>query len=167
MDVLFKNVKFYAPNSPLHLQTQNLHVQNGKISAIGKETGKAETVIDAEGLWVSVGWFDMHTEITDPGFEHKEDTVSVANAAAAGGFTEMLCFANTEPLLQTKNALQALKEQTKLLPVTFHAVGAATVNAEGKDLTEMLDMQAHGAVGFSDGNHSIQQAEVVLKALQY
>ena len=167
MDILFKNVKFYAPHSPFHLQTQSLHLLNGKISAIGQETVQPETEVDAAGLWVSAGWFDMHVEITDPGFEHKEDTVSAANAAAAGGFTEMLCFANTEPLLQTKNALQSLKEQTKNLPVTFHGVGGATVNAEGKDLTEMLDLQAHGAVAFSDGNTGIQQAEVVLKALQY
>ncbi|MBK0402146.1 dihydroorotase [Adhaeribacter sp. BT258] len=167
MDVLFKNVKFFAPNSPFHLQSQSLHIQNGKIVTIGKGTSPAETEVDAEGLWVSAGWFDMHAEITDPGFEHKEDSVSVANAAAAGGFTEMLCFANTEPLLQTKNALQSLTQQTKNLPVTFHAVGGATMNGEGKDLTEILDMQAHGAIAFSDGNIGIQQAEVVLKALQY
>ncbi|MFC5269550.1 dihydroorotase [Adhaeribacter terreus] len=167
MDILFKNVKVYAPNSPFHLQTLSLHIQQGKISTIGTENEQAESVIEADGLWVSAGWFDMHAEITDPGFEHKEDTVSAANAAAAGGFTEMLCFANTEPLLQTKNALQSLKQQTKNLPVTFHAVGGATMNGEGKDLTEILDMQMHGAVAFSDGNIGIQQAEVVLKALQY
>ena len=167
MDVLFKNVKFFAPNSPFHLQTQNLLIQNGKIASIGNSDVQSETVIETDDLWVSAGWFDMHAEITDPGFEHKEDIVSAANAAAAGGFTEMLCFANTEPLLQTKNALLSLKEQTKKLPVTFHAVGTATMNGEGKDLTEILDLQQHGAVAFSDGNTSIQQAEVVLKALQY
>src|SRR5690606_32252651 len=87
--------------------------------------------------------------------------------AAFGGFTDLLCFGNTEPLLQSKNAVLALKEHTKSLPVNFHAVGAATINAEGKDLTEMIDLVEHGALAFSDGEMAIQQADVVLKALQY
>lgn len=167
MDVLFKNVKIYAPASAFHLQNTNIRITKGRIVALGNETSEAESVIEKPGLWVSAGWFDMHAEITDPGFEHKEDTVSAAEAAAAGGFTEMLCFASTEPVLQTKGALLSLKEQTRSLPVQFHPVGAATVNAEGKDLTEMLDLQRHGAVAFSDGDIGIQQADVFLKALQY
>ena len=167
MDLLFKNVKIFAPGSSLHQQTGNIFLQNGKISQVESENETEATIIEEPGLWVSPGWFDMHAEITDPGFEYKEDTASLAEAAAAGGFTEMLCFAITEPVLQTKNALQALKAQTKNLPVNFHPVGAATANNEGKDLTEMLDLLEYGAVAFSDGDKAIQQAEVVLKALQY
>ncbi|KAA9345511.1 dihydroorotase [Adhaeribacter soli] len=167
MDVLFKNVKIFAPASAFHLQTSNLLLKNGRIGYIGYDATDAEKVFDVPGLCVSGGWFDMHAQITDPGFEYKEDIVSAAQAAAAGGFTEILCFANSEPLLQTKNSLLSLKEQTRSLPVTFHPVGAATVNSEGKDLTEMLDLQRHGAVAFSDGESGIQQADVVLKALQY
>jgi dihydroorotase len=167
MDVLFKNVKIFAPGSSLHLEVKNIGLKNGLIAFIDSGESSAETIVDEYGLWVSPGWFDMHTEMTDPGFEYKEDTISLALAAAAGGFTEMLCFANTEPVLQSKNALLGLKEQTRDLAINFHPVAAATTNTEGKDLTEMLDLLQHGAVAFSDGDKAIQQAEVVLKALQY
>lgn len=167
MDVLFKNVTVFAPDSPFHQQTLNLGLTGNQISYLGPDQPAAPKIINEPGLWVSGGLFDMHAEISEPGFEHKEDSVSIAQAAAAGGFTELLCFANTEPLLQTKNALQALKDQTQPLPVRFHAVGGATINAEGKDLTEILDLHYHGAAAFSDGEMAIQQADVVLKALQY
>ncbi len=145
----------------------NVGIRQNTIAFLGIAEANAGTVVEEENLWVSAGWFDMHAEINEPGFEHREDTVSLGEAAAAGGFTEMLCFANTEPLLQSKNAILALKNQTKDLPVTFHAVGAATMQGEGKDLTEMLDLHTHGAIAFSDGEMAIQQADVFLKAIQY
>lgn len=167
MDILFKNVTVFAPGSLNHLQKLDLSIKNNRITFPAAGNATAETVIKEDDLWVSAGWFDMHAEINEPGFEHKEDSVSLSEAAVAGGFTEMLCFANTEPLLQSKNAVIALKEQTKSLPVNFHAVGAATMNSEGKDLTEIIDLFQHGAMAFSDGDMAIQQADVVLKALQY
>lgn len=167
MDIVFNNVTVFAPGTSNHLQKLNFGFKDGQLIKFGTEEISAPTIIDVPELWVSAGWFDMHAEINDPGFEHKEDTVSVAQAASAGGFTEMLCFASTEPLLESKNAVLALKNQTKSQPVSFHAVGTATMHAEGKDLTEMLDLHYHGAVAFSDGDKAIQQADVVLKALQY
>src|SRR5688572_8360474 len=103
MDILFKNVTVFAPGSPNHLQTINIGLKNNQIAFPTGENITAGTIIDETDLWVSAGWFDMHAEISEPGFEHKEDSVSLAQAAAAGGFTEMLCFAYTEPLLQSKN----------------------------------------------------------------
>jgi dihydroorotase len=167
MDILFKNVTVFEPESTHHLKQVDLHIKEGKIVGFGEDIYSAEKVIEADDLWVSAGWFDMHAELTDPGFEHKEDTVSFTEASNAGGFTEVLCFAPEEGSFQSKNALEALTHRSEKLPVTLHAVANATINSEGKDLTEVLDLHYHGAKAFSDGDHSIQNADVLLKALQY
>jgi dihydroorotase len=167
MNILFQNVTLFAPESPDHLKQVNLQLQDGKISFAKGTDPEAETVIAETDLWVSAGWFDMQAELSDPGFEHREDTVSFSRAANAGGFTEVLCFAPEEGNVQTKNALLSLQHRTATLPVTLHGVANATMNGEGKDLTEMLDLQAHGAKAFSDGDRAIPHADVLLKALQY
>src|SRR5688572_6905207 len=110
MDILFKNVTLFAPESTNHLKQVNLHVKQGKIAALGTDKIEAENVVEDDGLWVSAGWFDMHAELCDPGFEHKEDTVSLSEAANAGGFTEVLCFAPEESIIQSKNAVISLTQ---------------------------------------------------------
>src|SRR5437016_10699418 len=75
----------------------DLAIVDGKIaeqSAIKNQ--KAETV-DAKGLIVAPGLIDMHVHLREPGFSHKETIESGARAAAAGGFTTIVCMPNTSP----------------------------------------------------------------------
>ena len=46
-------------------------------------------------------------------------------------------------------------------------MGAVTTYCEGKQLTQMIEMQQQGAVAFTDGTHPIQQAGILFKAMQY
>lgn len=109
----------------------------------------------------------MHAYTGEPGLEYKEDLESLAAAAAAGGFTEVVCLPNTNPVVQTKGAISYIKSKSQYLPVTLLPAGAVTVDAQGKELTEMIDLHQAGAVAFSDGTHPLQGADVTLKALQY
>lgn len=167
MDILFKSVTVIDPSSPYHLQKKNLHLQNGIITAITDAVPAAHTLVDEEGLCVSGGWLDMQAWVGEPGLEHKEDLNSAAQAAAKGGFTEVACLPNVEPIVQTRNGVAYLQQMGAALPVAFHAIAAATTDCAGKDLTEMIDLHTAGAVAFSDGKKPLQQAEVVVKALQY
>lgn len=167
MKVLLQAATIYNPNSEYHLQQQNILIEQGTITYIGPEAKEADKTVAANGLCVSAGWVDLQAFSGEPGLEHKEDLESLALAAAAGGFTEVLLLPNTEPVVQTKGAINYIKSKSLSLPVTLLPAAAITVNAEGKDLTEMIDLHQSGAVAFTDGTSPLQGADVVLKALQY
>ena len=167
MKVLLRAATIYSPQSSFHLQQQNILIENGIITYIGADEPDADKVVAVEGLSVSGGWMDLHAYVGEPGHEYKEDIQSIAAAASKGGFTEVLCLPNTNPVIQTKGAVNYLKNHSAYLPVTLHPIAAATVDTEGKDLTEMIDLHQAGAVAFSDGIKPLQGADVVLKALQY
>ncbi|TPE39585.1 dihydroorotase [Pontibacter mangrovi] len=167
MKVLLRAATVYNPQSEFHLQQQNILIENGTITYIGPDELEADKVITADGLSVSAGWVDMHAYAGEPGLEYKEDLESLAAAAAAGGFTQVLLLPNTEPVVQTKGAINFIKNRSHTLPVTLLPAAAVTVDAQGKDLTEMIDLHQSGAVAFTDGTHPLQGADVILKALQY
>lgn len=167
MKILLKAATIYNSQSEFHLQQQNILVENGTIVYIGPEDKEADTTIAVDGLCVSAGWLDMHAYTGEPGLEYKEDLESLAAAAASGGFTEVVVLPNTEPVIQTKSAISFIKSKSSMLPVTLLPAAAITVEAAGKDLTEMIDLYQAGAVAFTDGTHPLQGADVMLKALQY
>lgn len=137
------------------------------ITSIGGDQQQADQTIELEGLCVSPGWVDLYAQVGEPGLEHKEDIESLAAAAAAGGFTDVLCMPNVQPIVQTKGAIHFLKAKAASLSVNLLPVGAVTVDTQGKELTEMIDLQRAGAAAFSDGAKPVQGAEVIVKALQY
>ncbi|WP_276497574.1 dihydroorotase [Pontibacter litorisediminis] len=167
MKVLLRAATIYNQQSEYHLQQQNILLENGTITYIGPDEQQADKIIAADGLSVSAGWVDMQAYAGEPGLEYKEDLESLAAAAAAGGFTEVLLLPNTQPVVQTKGALTFIRNKSFSLPVTLLPAAAITVDAEGKDLTEMIDLHQSGAVAFTDGTHPLQGADVILKALQY
>jgi dihydroorotase len=167
MNILFRSVTVYHPASPFHLKKTNLHLQDGKIIYIGADLPEADQTVEEEGLAVSIGWLDLNASVGDPGFEHKETLRSAAEAAAKGGYTEIVCLPNLNPVTQSKNAVAYIRERSVALPVTMHPAAAVTVDTQGKDLTEMIDLHDAGAVAFTDGTASLQNADVLVKALLY
>jgi dihydroorotase len=167
MKILIKAVQIYDPSSAFHLQRQNILIDKDKITYIGSDTQEADQVLDLDGLCVSTGWVDMYARVGEPGLEYKEDIESLAEAAAAGGFTDVLCLPNVQPVVQSKGAINFLKTKSAGLPVSLLPAGAVTVDTQGKDLTEMIDLQRAGAIAFTDGDKPLQGAEVIVKALQY
>ncbi len=85
MKILLQAPEIIDPNSPFHLKEKNILINNGRIIEIGDKNYSADKVIKAEGMKLSIGWFDLGTSIPDPGYEHKEDIESGTKAAAAGG----------------------------------------------------------------------------------
>lgn len=167
MKLLLKAVQIYDPSSAYHLQHQNIIIENGIIASISSGVADADQTIDLEGLCVSPGWVDLYAHVGEPGLEHKEDIESLAEAAAAGGFSDVLCMPNVQPVVQSKGAINFLKAKSAGLPVSLLPAGAVTVDTLGKELTEMIDLQRAGALAFTDGAKPVQGAEVIVKALQY
>lgn len=168
MKVLIKKATLISSQSPLNNTIKDIFIENGIISTIGDSLNmEADTTIEIENLCVSVGWVDCFAQFNDPGMEYKETLESGANAAAAGGFTEVMLVPNTQPVVTNKSQVEYLIQKGKSLPVTIRPIGSITKNCEGKELSEMYDMFNSGAVAFSDGNLSIQSSGILQKALEY
>ena len=69
------------------------------------------TVVDADGLWLWPGLVDVHVHLREPGFTHKETFATGGSAAAAGGYTSVVCEPNTEPPPDTPDRLAAVVEK--------------------------------------------------------
>ena len=108
---IIKNGRVIDPESRFDGRA-DLWIENGKIQKIVKKDTKSESdeasdapfipadaeVLDAEGLIVAPGLVDVHVHFRDPGLTYKEDIETGAAAAKAGGFTTVVCMANTKPV---------------------------------------------------------------------
>jgi len=168
MNILIKQVLIVDPRSPFNGQITDIFIENGIIRQIEKKiSAKADKEISMEGLHVSQGWMDVFANFADPGYEFKETLETGAQAAAAGGYTDVMVIPNTNPVSHSKANIEYIVQKSVTLPVDIHPIGAITKNAEGKELAEMYDMEMSGAIAFSDGLNSVQSSGLLVKALQY
>ncbi|MBK9354978.1 MAG: dihydroorotase [Bacteroidetes bacterium] len=151
-----------------HKQQVDLLIVDGTIIEIGKIEAQPDyTTIDLEGFYIAPGFCDLFTSISDPGYEHRENIESGTAAAAYGGFTAICTSAETNPIIQSKTQIEYLVKAQNKFGIDIYPLGAVTENMEGKNPTEMYDMQLAGAVGFSDAPHAIKNSGVMVRALQY
>ena len=167
MDIVLRDVRIIDPSSPFHQQQVDILIQNGFISSIGSIASTSDVELKLAGLCVSPGWLDVFSNFCDPGYEFKETLESGAAVAVAGGYTDVMVIPNTTPTVHNKGGIEYIVQKSRSLPVSIHPIGAITKNAEGKELAEMYDMNASGAVAFSDGTNPVQSPGLLLKALQY
>ncbi|MEK6783602.1 MAG: dihydroorotase [Bacteroidota bacterium] len=167
MKILIQSATIISKGSPFHNKKKNVVISNGRIAEIGDKNYAADKVIVAEGMFLSIGWFDLGAYVGDPGLEQKEDLSSLAKAAAAGGFTDVAVLPNTYPTVQTKNEVSYLTQGNDNRLVQIHALASVTKNNKGEELTEMIDLHESGAVGFTDGLKSVWHTDIFLKSLQY
>lgn len=167
MNLLIRSAQIKSPSSSFHNLTKDIRIENGVIQEIEDNISFEGEVITSEGLKVSPGWFDLRAHYCDPGDEHREDLASGTRVAAAGGFTDVALLPNTNPVISGKNNLSYYQKWNRSSAVQLHPMAALTLNCEGKELTEMIDLNATGAVAFTDGIKPIWHTDVMLKGLQY
>ena len=168
MKLLIKQALVVDPHSPFNGQLADIFIENGIITQLSNViSAKADKEINIGGLHLSPGWVDVFANFADPGYEFKETLETGAAAAAAGGYTDVFILPNTNPVIHNKSGVEYIVQKSKSLPVKVHPIGAITKNTEGKELAEMYDMKASGAIAFSDGINCIQSAGLLVKALQY
>lgn len=169
MKLVIQNAKVADKNSSLNGKTVSLRIEGELISEISDTPlaeGDAE-VFDATGMRVSPGWMDGGAHFKDPGYEWLDDLVSLSEAAAYGGFTRVLGFPNTQPVVQSKEAISYFTRFNSRNAVQLLNLAAVTRNCTGEDFTDMIDLKTGGAAGFSDGKEAIQNSDIFLKTLQY
>ncbi|KAA0991172.1 dihydroorotase [Dyadobacter aurulentus] len=168
MKLLIKSVRIVDKKSPENGQVRDILIEDGNIKEIGENLSANDVQVkDLSGLCVSAGWVDMRVGSRDPGFEHKEDLYSVSAAAARGGFTEIVLLPNTNPVVHSKDTLNYIRQAAAGGLVKLHPAAAVTKKAEGVDFTEMIDLHQAGAIAFTDGEHAVQSADLLLKTILY
>jgi dihydroorotase len=168
MNFLIRKATVIDASSPYHGKVVDLYIEGDKITSIGTDLKrKADQTIDIAGAHVSPGWVDIGVQVSDPGYEHREDLRSVSAAAAAGGFTTIAAQPNTSPAVDGKTEVAYLKQFSRGKLVDILPIGAITVKCQGKDITEMIDMHHAGAIAFSDGSQAIADNGMILRALEY
>ncbi|MBS1584887.1 MAG: dihydroorotase [Bacteroidetes bacterium] len=168
MLVLIRGAKVLDPASEFHGKATDILLEDGVIKTIKDGIkAKADHVIEGDDICVSPGWVDVLADYREPGYEHKETIETGLAAAAAGGFTRVLLGPNTNPVTGSKSTVQFLLQKAKGNIVSLHPLGVISANAEGKTLAEMLDMHSNGAVAFTDGWKPVQNANLMLKSMEY
>jgi dihydroorotase len=147
-------------------------VRGGVIAEIGApgtlEAPAGAEVLDGEGRHLFPGFVDPHVHLRTPGQEHKEDLDSGTRAAAAGGFVAVVAMPNTDPTVDSAPVLRSLREAARRearIPVGFMA--SVTRGLAGEALTEMAELRAAGALGFTDDGKPVHRAGILRMALQY
>lgn len=123
-------------------------------------------VIDASGLVAAPGLVDAHVHFRDPGFTYKEDIETGAKAAAKGGFTMVVCMANTKPAVDNLETLKYI--QDKAAKTGIHILQASTITKglQGKELVDMDAMANAGACGFTDDGIPILNEKILVEAME-
>lgn len=143
-------------------------IKDGRIAGIGDfaDGGSYERVIDASGCMVAPGLVDVHVHFRDPGFTYKEDIHTGAAAAAAGGFTTVVCMANTKPVVDNRETLEYVIEEGKKTGIHVLAAAAVSVGMKGQALTDMEELKKAGACGFTDDGIPLMSGELLRQALE-
>jgi dihydroorotase len=149
--------------------TLDVRVDNGVIAALGTDVDtNSHRVVEAEGMLLAPAFVDPHVHLRTPGREDEESIASGTAAAAAGGYCAILGMPNTDPVVDSAATLGSLVELARLeaeVPVGFLA--AITKGQAGGELTEMAELAAAGAVGFSDDGMPVAAPGLMRRALQY
>jgi len=166
MTTLIKNARIIDPSGELD-RAGDILVEGGKIAAVGENlSASAEKTIDASGLCAAPGLVDMHVHTREPGYTYKDDTVSVAEAAAAGGVTAFAAMPNTKPVVDSAETLALIKSRAADAKVRVLPVASMVQDGDRTALTDFSELKNAGAIAFSNDGVCIPDAKTLLSALQ-
>lgn len=168
--ILIKNGRIVDPVRQFD-DIADILIEGKNIVKVGKnlefdENDSNLRVIDASGLVAAPGLVDAHVHFRDPGFTYKEDIETGAKAAAKGGFTMVVCMANTKPAVDNLETLKYI--QDKAAKTGIHILQASTITKglQGKELVDMDAMANAGACGFTDDGIPILNEKILVEAME-
>lgn len=146
----------------------DIRIKDGVIQKIAADLtpDTDEEVIDASGLTISPGLIDTHVHFRDPGFTHKETIHTGALAAAKGGFTSVICMANTSPVVDSIPVLNDILQRAQCESIRIYQAASVSCSLKGEEMTDMDALKEAGACGFTDDGIPLKDAAFVYNAMR-
>lgn len=165
--ILIKNGRLIDPSTKRD-EIVDIAIEGDKVKEIGKNLpeDKFEQVIDATGCVVAPGLIDIHVHFRDPGLTYKEDIITGAKAAAKGGFTTVVCMANTSPVVDNVETLKYVLDKAKEADINVLQASTVTKGLKGKELVDFEEMLKNGAPGFTDDGIPIKDTKLLYDAMK-
>lgn len=168
--ILIKQIRVLNP-ADQEDQVLDLEIKDDRILRMGifahtVREQEYDRVLDGRGLVCAPGFMDVHVHFRDPGLTYKEDIETGAKAAAAGGFTRVVCMANTKPTIDTPQVLQYVLEKGEKTGIHVMSCSSITKGLKGQELVDMEALKAAGAAGFTDDGIPILDEELVRSAME-
>ena len=168
--ILIKNGRIVDPVRQFDAIADIL-IEGKNIVKVGKnlefdENDSNLRVIDASGLVAAPGLVDAHVHFRDPGFTYKEDIETGAKAAAKGGFTMVVCMANTKPTVDNLETLKYIQDKAAKTGIHILQTSTITKGLQGKELVDMDAMANAGACGFTDDGIPILNEKILVEAME-
>ncbi len=151
-------------------EVADLLIVDGKVAPVSQLStlNSQPDEIDAGNLIVCPGLIDIHVHLREPGFGHKETIESGARAAAAGGFTTIVCMPNTSPAADNPSTIAWIKDRAAAVAcVHVLPAGAITKNLAGEELAPIGSLAQAGIIAITDDGHCVQSHEVMRRAVEY
>lgn len=165
--VLIKSGKLINPATNFE-GIVDISIEDGLIKeispSISSDYFEYDDIIDAKGMVVSPGLIDIHSHFRDPGFTHKEDLLSGAESAAAGGYTTVILMANTNPKIDSVESLNYVLEKAKDCPINILQEAALTIDFKDK-LVDMDLLYKAGAAGFTNDGVPVMNTKTLRDAM--
>ena len=163
--MLIKNGFLINPSTNTE-EPADIRVENGIICEMGNLERKGqEDVLDIAGLVIAPGLIDTHIHFRDPGFTYKEDLHTGSLAAAKGGFTSVICMANTKPVVDNAETLVDILERAKEENIRIYQTTSITKGLGGKEMNDLDALKNAGACGFTDDGIPIMDEALCYQAM--
>lgn len=163
--LLIKNARVIDPSSDLDGRLDIL-IENSVIKQIKSDIDCAEAeIINADGLIAAPGLVDLHVHLRDPGLTYKEDIISGAKAAAAGGVTSVAAMPNTKPVVDNAEVLRDIYKRAKNADINIKQLAAITYGQLGGGLTDFEALKKAGAAALSDDGVPVKTAKLMYEAM--
>lgn len=164
--MLIKNIRLMDPASERD-EIVDILIEDEKIKSIGKNINiEDKDIIDGKNLIISPGFIDVHVHFRDPGQEYKEDLTTGSLAAAAGGYTSVICMANTKPVMDNENLIKDFVKRAKEQIINVYTISSLTKEMKGQELVDMEKVLEAGALAFSDDGIPNTRNDIVLEAME-
>jgi dihydroorotase len=170
--ILLANARIMDPSRDLDM-VGDLLIADGVVRETKRGIGAAGVpegteVVECRGKIAAPGLIDMRAFVGEPGAEGRETIASASQAAAAGGVTTIVCQPDTEPTIDDPTIVDFIMRRARDTGiVNVQVMAALTKGLKGEEMTEIGLLKASGAVGFTDGAHSVVDAQVMRRALTY
>ncbi len=165
MKLLIKNGTVVTPEGE---RRADVLIEDGIISEIAETVKEDCKTVDASGKHVLPGLIDIHVHLREPGYEGKEDIESGSKAAVAGGFTQVCCMPNTNPVCDNAVVVSYIKyRESQVNLCKINPVGAITRGEDGTAMAEIGKMKQAGAVALSDDGKSVMNSDIMRLAMEY